>query len=154
MLNTSFGVQKGEIFMITSTTQSTKNRESPTELAPKPSGVTVVSLLTKVGPRLLLLLVLALSTWLAFAQFTPPAVVPANAPATQFSAERAMTDLRVIAKEPHLIGSQALVQVRAYLIKQITKMGLQPEVQTTTVIQHPPGADTFQTAQSITSLSA
>ena len=101
--------------------------------------------MTRVAPRLFMLLVLALSTWLGFAQFTLPAVVPTVAPATEFSAERAMTDLQAIAKEPHLTGSQALADVRTYLIQRIRAMGLQPEVQTTTVIQHPPGWDAFQT---------
>ncbi|SRR6266568_2937576 len=132
--------------MISSTPPSTKKRGSPTEPAPKPSGVTVVSLLAKLGPRLLLLLVLALSTWLGFAQFTPPAVVPANAPATEFSAERAMTELRTIAQKPHPMGSPASAEVRTYLIQQIRAMGLTPEVQTTTVIQHWPDHDNYWVA--------
>ena len=53
--------------MITSTPTSTNKRGSPPGPVPKPSGVTVSSLLTHVGPRLLLLLVLAASVWLAFA---------------------------------------------------------------------------------------
>jgi hypothetical protein len=122
-----------------------KKKGGPPAPAAKPSGVTVSSLLTKVGPRLLLLLVLVLSTWLAFAQFTPPAVVPASAPATEFSAQRAMTDLRVIAKAPHPMGSPASAAVCAYLIQQIKARGLIPEMQTTTVVQHFPGSDGFAT---------
>ena len=34
-------------------------------------------------------------------QMIPPKAVPADAPATRFSAERAMTDLQVVAREPH-----------------------------------------------------
>jgi hypothetical protein len=62
--------------MTTRTPISTNNTHSPIGPAPKQSGVTVSSLLMKVGPRLLLLAVLVASVWLAFAQFTTPAAVP------------------------------------------------------------------------------
>jgi hypothetical protein len=97
-----------------------------------------------VGPRLLLLLVMLLSVLLGFAQFATPAVVPKSAPATEFSAERAMTQLRVIAQQSRLTGSVGNAQTRAYLMQQITAMELQPEVQTTTVTLRPTGWDTFQ----------
>jgi len=35
----------------------------------------------------------------------PPAVVPASAPTGEFSAERAMTHLKVIARNPHPVGT-------------------------------------------------
>jgi hypothetical protein len=114
--------------------------------APRQPGATLLSLLTHAGPRLLMLLVLAASVWIAIAQFTPPAVVPASAPASEFSAERAMTELRAIAKVPHPMGSPASAAVRAYLIQQIRAMGLTPQVQTTTVVQHWPGYDTYWAA--------
>lgn len=131
--------------MTTSTPASTLKPGRPPTPATKPPGFSVSSLFTKIGPRLLLLLVVVFSALLGFAQFTAPAVVPTGAPATEFSAERAMTGLRVIAQQSRLIGSPANAQTRAYLQQQITAMGLQPEVQTTTVTLHPPGWDTFQT---------
>ena len=73
----------------------------------------------RVLPRLALLLVMSLYAWLGFAQFTPPPVAPANAPATEFSAERAMADLQVIAKQSRLIGSPGNAAARAYLIHMI-----------------------------------
>src|SRR5215207_2128667 len=48
---------------------------------------------------------------LALYQFVPPAVVPADAPAKEFSAERAMTHLEVIARKPHPVGSPANARV-------------------------------------------
>ena len=126
-------------------TTPTNNTGSPTGPAPKQPGVTVSSLWTLVGPRLLLLVVLVASAWLAFAQFTTPAVVPASAPVTEFSAARAMTELPAIAKEPHPMGSPANAAVQAYLIRQITALGLTPEVQTTTVISRQPGSNEFLT---------
>lgn len=127
------------------TSTSTPESGSPPSPATQPSGVSVSSLFRRVGPRLLLLLVMLLSVLLGFAQFSTPTVVPKSAPATEFSAERAMTQLRVIAQQSRLIGSPANAQARAYLLQQITDMGLQPEVQTTTVTLRPTGWDTFQT---------
>jgi acetylornithine deacetylase/succinyl-diaminopimelate desuccinylase-like protein len=76
---------------------------------------------------------------LALYQYVPPAVVPADAPKTEFSAERAMAHLEVIAPEPHPVGSPENARVRDYLIRQISDMGLRPEVQKTTVF--PPDPD-------------
>jgi hypothetical protein len=83
--------------MTTSTPASTHTTGGPPAPATKPPGISVSSLFTKVGPSLLLLLVMILSALLGFAQFTAPPVVPTSAPANEFSAERAMTKLRVIA---------------------------------------------------------
>jgi hypothetical protein len=133
--------------MTTRTPTMTTQKGSPPRPAPtaKPPGVSLPALIANVGPRLLMLLVLAASAWLAFAQFTTPAVIPANAPATEFSAARAMTELPAIAKEPHPMGSPANAAVQAYLIQHITALGLTPEVQTTTVILRPPHSNEFLT---------
>ncbi len=69
-------------------------------------------------------LILALGTWLAFATAGLPGVVPASAPATAFSAERAMRDLQIIAATPHPIGTTAHDRVRDYLVDQLRKLGL------------------------------
>jgi hypothetical protein len=79
-----------------------------------------------------MLLVMASMVALALYQFVPPAVVPADAPAKEFSAERAMAHLEVIAREPHPVGSPENARVRDYLVRQISAMGLRPEVQKTT----------------------
>ncbi len=54
---------------------------------------------------------------------------PASAPATVFSAERAMEHVRQIAKQPHAMGTPEHAKVRSYLLNQLTGMGLQPQVQ-------------------------
>ncbi|MBC5774252.1 M20/M25/M40 family metallo-hydrolase [Pontibacter sp. KCTC 32443] len=59
----------------------------------------------------------------------PPSPVPATAPATTFSAERAMQHVHQIAKEPHAMGTAAHAQVREYLLKQLQQLGLNPQVQ-------------------------
>ena len=67
-------------------------------------------------------------------QTNPPNVVPASAPLTEFSAERALKHLEVIAKSPHPTGSQAHAEVRDYVLRELSAAGLNPEVQQTTSV--------------------
>ena len=52
----------------------------------------------------LALCVLGGATFFTMALISPPAPLPADAPATEFSAERTMQDLGIIAREPHPMG--------------------------------------------------
>lgn len=61
---------------------------------------------------------------LAWHASTPPPVVPANAPATTFSADRAVADVRAIGQRPHPAGSADHARVRAWLIQQMRTVGL------------------------------
>jgi len=54
-----------------------------------------------------------------------PHARPNDAPAQAFSAERAMTHVRAIAKQPHPAGSAAMVQVAGYLARQLERLGLE-----------------------------
>jgi hypothetical protein len=83
-------------------------------------------------------LTIAATIALALHQFVPPAVVPAGAPAKEFSAERAMAHLEVIAREPHPVGSPENARVRDYLMEQLSALGLRPQVQETTVFPTAP----------------
>jgi Peptidase family M28 len=87
---------------------------------------------------------LILSVLLAMAQLIPPAVIPGNAPATVFSADRAMNHLEVIASQARPAGSSGHIAAREYLIREIKALGLQPDVQTTTVVQRWQGATRFE----------
>jgi hypothetical protein len=87
-----------------------------------------------------LLILLAAVIWLGFAALSAvPEVVPANASPLVFSAERAMIPLRVLATEPHPVGSAANAAVRDYLTAQIAALGLSPQLQATHVLRHTPG---------------
>ena len=67
---------------------------------------------------------------------SPPAPLPADVPATEFSAGRAMQDLEVIAREPHPQGSSpAHAAVRDYILGEIRALNLEPEVQKTINVQ-------------------
>ena len=79
---------------------------------------------------MLALLVLATVVGLASAAQRPPSPVPATAPASQFSAERAAEQLRRITSDgPTPIGSAASDAVRDYLVGELAALGLAVEVQ-------------------------
>jgi MFS family permease len=63
-----------------------------------------------------------------------PRPVPATAPPTEFSSERALAHIRAIAQQPHPMGSLANVAVRDYLVRELIALGLQPEVQKVTTV--------------------
>jgi hypothetical protein len=82
----------------------------------------------------LVLILLALGCWWSVRPVIPPPVVPASAPLNKFSAERALAHLRAFAREPHPVGTLAHQRVRDYILGQFSKLGVQPEVQTATVV--------------------
>src|SRR6476646_1436247 len=62
----------------------------------------------------------------------PPDPVPATAPPTEFSAERAFAHVREIAQRPHPTGSADNARVRDYVFRQLHALGLEPQVQEAT----------------------
>ncbi|MFD2513010.1 M20/M25/M40 family metallo-hydrolase [Pontibacter locisalis] len=72
----------------------------------------------------------------------PPEPVPANAPLTAFSAERAMRHVEQIAKEPHAMGTAEHARLRRYLLQEMQELGLNPQVQKTTAVNGKNGAAT------------
>lgn len=62
---------------------------------------------------------------LAIVATTPPRPVGATAPANVFSAERAMSDIRVIGRAPHPTGSTENARLREHLVSRLRAMGLQ-----------------------------
>lgn len=73
-------------------------------------------------------LVVALGVGVLTLQVPRPA--PATAPATEFSSDRAMIDIRAIAQRPHPVGSAEHARVQAYLIQRMGALGLQTSTQT------------------------
>ena len=64
----------------------------------------------------------------------PPGAVPATAPDTVFSAERAMRHVEQIAQRPHPMGTVDHDRVRDYIAGQLSALGLAPLFQQTTAI--------------------
>jgi hypothetical protein len=65
---------------------------------------------------------------------SPPKVIPASS-TEEFSAERAMEFLKVIATEPHSAGTVAHGKVRDYILEFCKQQGLETELQIATGIQ-------------------
>ncbi len=84
---------------------------------------------TRIAIGLTLILILLVITGVSNAPLFPNKVTAASAPSTDFSAERALVYIPVIARSPHPAGSPAQAEVRAYLIQKLKALGLAPEVQ-------------------------
>lgn len=80
-------------------------------------------------------LFIAMCVTLVIYRQRPPDAVPADAPATEFASGRAMQHLKIIAQRPHPIGSAEHEQVCEYLVKTLTDLGLQPEIQETVAVR-------------------
>jgi len=57
-----------------------------------------------------------------------PAALTDNAPAAEFSAQRALVHVRAMAFAPHPIGSPESATVRNYLVAQLSGLGFNPQV--------------------------
>lgn len=75
------------------------------------------------------MLFLAICIALGMMPLRRPSVVPANAPADLFSAERALPHLQVIAQHPRPVASPAHAAVREYLVQRLTALDLDVRVQ-------------------------
>src|SRR5512142_650609 len=82
-----------------------------------------------INASILRLIVVLIIACFALSPLFPWAVTPAAAPPGQFSAERALSHLSVIAQAPHPAGSPAQFQLRDYLVEQLTNLGLEVDVQ-------------------------
>lgn len=78
---------------------------------------------------------LVLVTFLAWYAEQPPAPLPADALAAEFSAERAIEHIRVIAQEPHAAGTPENDEVRDYIFEQLQAMGVEAEIQSEVVVR-------------------
>ncbi|KQY84808.1 M20/M25/M40 family metallo-hydrolase [Brevundimonas sp. Root1423] len=73
---------------------------------------------------------LALALLIAVPTLQSPRPVPADAPATAFSAQRAMVDVHEIAQRPHPVGSADHIRVQTVLLDRMAALGLQTSTQT------------------------
>ncbi len=77
----------------------------------------------------LVFITLVSATLVTVVQTLPPSPQPVNAGATEFSAERAIRHIQVIAAQPHPTGSAANAMVREYILTQLKDLGLETETQ-------------------------
>lgn len=81
------------------------------------------------GRWIALIVALVAAFVLARAAEQTPAPASVNAPAGEFSAGRAMNDVRIIARAPHPTGSAANAAVRDHLLTRMAALGLETQVQ-------------------------
>jgi Peptidase family M28 len=74
-----------------------------------------------------LIVALALGLLLGIYATIPPFPKGADAAATEFSAARAMVDVEVIAAKPHPAGSPENTEVRSYILKRMTALGMETQ---------------------------
>jgi peptidase M28-like protein len=91
---------------------------------------------SKIGdvPGVLTLLFILFWGGFSLYQANPPAAVSADANANEFSSGRAMKHLQAISKQPHPPGTAEHAFVRDYIVETLKSNGLEPEIQTATVI--------------------
>jgi hypothetical protein len=70
----------------------------------------------------------ALLAALAVFELKAPDPLPATAPESEFSAERAVIHVRAISRIPHPIGSGAERYSRDYILAQLSSLGMNPQV--------------------------
>ncbi|WP_046757873.1 M28 family peptidase [Kordia jejudonensis] len=74
-------------------------------------------------------LMVALAVYLSFKMAMPQETSEEKVPETEFSTVRAFAHVNELAKEPHYVGSKAHAEVRNYIVQELKKLGLQPEIQ-------------------------
>jgi len=73
----------------------------------------------------------ALALWIALSQIPHPRPIPlpADASVSEFSAARAIEHVRAIAQKPHPLESAEHDRVRDYIVSELTKQGLAPQIE-------------------------
>src|ERR1043165_297363 len=100
-----------------------------------PQGGIVTAVLT--------LLFIALFSFLAIREQLPPPAVDASAPATEFSAARALKHVEQISQRPHPVGSQEHQRGQEYILGELSALGVDAEVQEAGVMSPFPNAVTL-----------
>tara|TARA_R110000787_G_scaffold45993_4_gene111912 strand:+ start:1761 stop:4058 length:2298 start_codon:yes stop_codon:yes gene_type:complete len=65
---------------------------------------------------------------------TSPSSVKSPKSTTDFSVEKALSHLKEISKESHHVGTEAHKTVQNYIVSELQKLGLEPTIQTQTII--------------------
>ena len=90
--------------------------------------------------------IVALTAWLAWAsmyRYSLPVVASASTPASGFSAERAVAHLDAIARAPRPVASIGHAATAAYIVQEIERLGLEPEIQDAATVLRFPGSDRY-----------
>ena len=80
-------------------------------------------------PALVLFGLMALAIYWVFYSATPIYSPDSDAAKSQFSTDRALHHVKIMASEPHAVGFPSHAKVRSYILAQLEKLGLQTEIQ-------------------------
>ena len=75
-----------------------------------------------------LALLIAAVVW-SFQVLLPSDISDIDTPDEAFSTQRALVHLKELSKSPHYLGNHAHTQVRNYLVSELKKLGLKPQIQ-------------------------
>ncbi len=95
------------------------------------------------------LLFVAAVVSVALSLLRPPAPAPESAPATEFSSARALKHLPSIAGRPHPIGTLEQAAARDYIVAELRRLGLSPEVRPASAVDNIRGEFHAGTAHNI-----
>lgn len=84
---------------------------------------------------------LAVAVVMLWSQQAVPDPRPVTSAATSFSADRAMRHLDAIARESRFLGSRHHDAAREYIVEELRRLGLRPELQRTAVVNTFTGSD-------------
>lgn len=75
--------------------------------------------------KLIAVLLLVLATYWSFSSLMPSKISDLNTPETEFSTERALVHLKKISEKPHYPGTEAHIEVRDYIKKELESLGFE-----------------------------
>lgn len=80
-------------------------------------------------PLLLTFTLVVLSIWYTFYSSMPQQITNLETPPQEFSTLRALEHVKKIAAHPHYLGSPKHKETQIYIVNELKKLGLQPEIQ-------------------------
>ncbi|MDD3721879.1 MAG: M28 family peptidase [Lutibacter sp.] len=86
-------------------------------------------MISKKNHQIISLFIIVLSVFYSFYSLMPSAKIEKTSSLTEFSANKALLQLKEITKKPHFTGSLEHEIVRNYLVSEFEKLGLQVEIQ-------------------------
>jgi hypothetical protein len=93
--------------------------------------------------RPLSFILIILTVFYAFYSQMPHFKKDFNTPSNEFSTERALDQLAVIAKKPHYVGTEEHGVVRDYIVNELKKLGLEVSIQKQEAVNSKWGAGTY-----------
>ena len=79
--------------------------------------------------KLIALILLSLAVYWSFDALLPNTISDIDAKETSFSTQRALIHLKEISKKEHYLGNDAHSDVRAYIVNELKKLGLETQIQ-------------------------